>query len=71
MLERIHSGVGYLGRKGEFRKRKRSNRGIRERVSMRHGRHGVARARRGNVLTGRTARKIYSEETIWVVRQAI
>ena len=36
-----------------------------------NGGHGVARARRRNVLTERIARKIHSKEIIWVVRQAI
>jgi len=71
MLERIHGRVRYLGRKEEFRECKRSNSRIQERVSVRHGRHGTTRVQRGNILTGRIARKIYSKETIRVVRQAI
>ena len=71
MLERIHGGVRYLGRKREFREHKRSNSRIQERVSARHGRRGITRAWRGNIPIGRITRKIYSKETIWVVRQAI
>jgi len=44
MMERIHSRVRYLGRKGEFRERKRSDQRIQERVSMRYERHGTVRA---------------------------
>jgi len=37
----------------------------------RHGRCGVARVRRRNILTGRIARKIYDKEVIWIVGQKI
>jgi len=38
---------------------------------VRHGRRGEARAQRKNIPTGRIARKIYSKEIIWMVRQTI
>jgi len=38
---------------------------------VRHGRRSIARARRGNIPTGRVAGKIYGKETIWVIRQVI
>jgi len=53
-----------LGRKGEFRECKRSNRRIQKRISARHERCGAARAGRGNVLTERIARKIYGKKII-------
>jgi len=53
-----------LGRKGEFRERKRSDQRIRKRILERHRRCGVARVRRRNILTGRIARKIYGKEVI-------
>jgi len=60
-----------MGKKGEFKERTRNSQRIRERISKRYRRHGVARAQRRNVPIERIARKIYSKEIIWVVRQAI
>jgi len=70
-MKRIYGRVGYLGRKGEFRKRKRSNRRIRERVSARHRRCGAARMRGNDVQAWRTSREVYGEDAIWVVRQTV
>ena len=71
MMERIYGRVGYLGRKGEFRECKRSDRRIRERVLARHERCGVARTRGNDIQAWRTSREVYSEDTIWVVRQMV
>jgi len=71
MLERIYSGVQYMGRKGEFEECVRSNQRIRERILMRYRRCGVTRVRRRNVPTRRTTRKIYGEKVVWMVRQAV
>jgi len=64
MMERIYSGVRHMGRKREFGERKRSSQKIREGISTKYRRHGMARAQRRDVLTGRTARKIYSKKAI-------
>jgi len=71
MLERIYSRIQYLGRKREFRECKRSNRRIQKRISERHRRCSVAKARRRNVPTGRTTREVYNKDAMWIVRQAI
>jgi len=71
MMERIYGRVGYLGRKGELRECQRSNRRVRERVSARHGRYGVTRAQRRDVLMKRTPREVHGKDTIWVVGQEV
>jgi len=49
MLERIYGGIRYLGRKGEFREHKRSDRRIQKGILERHGRRGMARTRGNDV----------------------
>ena len=71
MLERIYGGVRHLGRKGEFRERKRSNWRIRERISAGYGGCGMARVWRRNIPTRRTSRKVHGEEVAWIVGQTI
>jgi len=56
---------------GEFRECKRSDQRIQKGKLARHGRCGMARARRRDIPTGRIARKIHGKETVWVVRQAL
>jgi len=60
-----------MGRKGEFEEYTRGNQRIRERIPMGYRRCGVIRARRRNVLTRRTSRKVHGEEVVWMVRQTI
>ena len=71
MMERIYGRVGYLGRKGEFRERKRSDRKIQERVSARHRRCSTARTRGNDVQAWRTSREVYGEDAIQVVGQTV
>jgi len=67
-LERIYSGIRYLGRKREFEEHTGGNQKIQKGISAGHGRYGIARVRRRNIPMGRIAGKIHSKETIWVVR---
>jgi len=70
-LEGIHGRIRYLGRKGEFREHKRSNQRIREGISTRYGRCGMARAQRKYVPKKRTTRKVHGKDAIRVVGQEI
>ena len=60
-----------MGRKGEFRERKRGGRRIREGISARYGRCGATIAQRRYVPTKRTAREVHGENAIRVVGQEI
>jgi len=71
MLERIYGGIQYLGRKGEFRERKRSDQRIRKGILKRHGRCGTARTRGNDVQAWRITREVHNEDVIWIVRQTI
>jgi len=71
MMERVHSGIRYMGKKGEFEECARSNQRIQKRVSTEYGRCSATRAQRRDVPTRRTTREVYSKEVVWIVRQAI
>ena len=60
-----------MGRKGEFGECKRGSQRIREGISTRYGRCGVARAQRRYVPTKRTTREVHSKDAIRVVGQEI
>ena len=71
MIERVHSGIGYMGKKREFKECARSNRRIRKRVLTGYGRCSATRAQRRDVPMRRTTKEVYGEEVVWMVRQAI
>jgi len=71
MLEGIHGGVKYMGRKGEFGECKRGNQRIQKGILIRYRRCGKTRMQGRNVQKRRVARKIYGKEIIWIVGQKV
>jgi len=67
-MERVYSGVQYLGEKRKFKEHKESNSRIQEGTLARYGRHSKTRTQRRSIQQGRIARKVYGKEIIWMVR---
>ena len=61
-MERVHSGIGYMGKKREFKECARSNRRIRKRVLTGYGRCSATRARRRDVPMRRTTKEVYGKK---------
>ena len=61
-MERFYLGRGYLGKKGKFEKRGRTDR----RVQMRGSSSETRSRRRGRVQKNGAAGKVYGKVAVWV-----